>query len=201
MIRGILLAAGKGTRFGTRKLLHPLPRGESIGVTTARRLLRALPDSLAVIPPDDEPLKRQLAATGIHVVVNPAPHLGMGSSLACGVAATPEETTGWVIMLADMPFIHGTTIRAVADALDGDRTIAVPVCEGRRGHPVGFGKSYRERLTSLTGDRGARTLVRRYHSRVRTIQVDDSGIWRDVDTRSELEHHLSSMEQSTCRNA
>ncbi|MEW7996733.1 MAG: hypothetical protein AB2825_20115 [Candidatus Thiodiazotropha endolucinida] len=48
-IRGILLAAGAGRRFGGHKLLHPLPSGELVGVAAAHNLVTALPNTLAIV--------------------------------------------------------------------------------------------------------------------------------------------------------
>ena len=41
---------------------------------------------------------------------------GMGASLACGVMASPDAS-GWIVALADMPWIRPATIQSVAAAL------------------------------------------------------------------------------------
>ena len=51
---GILLAAGRGTRFGGDKLLAPLA-GECVGAAACRRLLVALSHVVAVVRADDAP--------------------------------------------------------------------------------------------------------------------------------------------------
>ncbi len=189
MITGILLAAGKSSRFGANKLLHPLPDGDSIGVTAARNLLTVLPGSIAIVRPADILLAEQLSTTGIRIVVNEHADTGMGSSLACGVSTTPGAT-GWVIALADMPFIQTNTIRAVSAILDNGETIAVPSCQGKRGHPVGFGKGYQSQLKQLSGDRGARRIVQQNRKQTRIVTVNDPGILADIDSPFELNHHL-----------
>ena len=84
---GVLLAAGRGERFGSHKLLASLPDGMPLAVAAARHLIDALPDSVAVLRPGDEILASLLAAEGLRIVVNPDADHGMGTSLARGVAA------------------------------------------------------------------------------------------------------------------
>lgn len=183
-IVGVLLAAGSSSRFGADKRLHPLADGTPMAVAAARNLLRALPRSVAVVRPDDRDLAGLLLTEGMEIVVNQRAPEGMGLSLACGVAAT-AEARGWVIALADMPFIRPATIRAVAGSLEGHAELAAPICGGRRGHPVGFGIVFRDHLLGLEGDVGARKLLARYADRLRCLEVDDPGILVDVDVRAE----------------
>jgi len=191
-IVGILLAAGEGSRFGGDKLLAPLGSQrtsqhgiEPVGVVAARNLLAALPDSIAVVRPHDAALSAALSAAGARITVCENAADGMGASLACGVA-TAADADGWVIALADMPWIIPATIRLVVDALASGADIAAPTLRGARGHPVGFARGHRAALTSLIGDAGARSLIDRNAARVTWIDVDDEGVLRDVDTRRDL---------------
>ena len=184
-VRGILLAAGGARRFGSPKLLQPLAGDVPIAVQATRRLLRALPESIAVIRPEDEALRTLLAAEGIGIISNRRAEEGVGTSLACGVNATPDAG-GWVIALADMPFIREKTIAAVARAIEEGAAIAAPVFAGQRGHPVGFARRFFAELATLSGDHGARHIIDRYKERVALLAVDDPHIHRDVDTLSDL---------------
>lgn len=109
----------------------------------------------------------------------------MGASLSCGVRAS-HDANGWVIALADMPFILPSTIAAVVQALREGAPIAAPMCQGKRGHPIGFSRQYYGELVALSGDTGARDIVNRDCSRVMLLPVDDPGIHRDVDTPQDL---------------
>lgn len=191
-IVGILLAAGRGVRFGGDKLLAPLASapadvapGTPVGVAAGRHLVDALPDSLAVVRPADTALAARLRAIGLRIVACPAADDGMGASLACGAAAA-QDADGFVVALADMPWIAPATIRAVAAALAGGADIAAPSFDGERGHPVGFARRHRAALAALAGDRGARPLLEANRKRVTLIAVDDAGVVRDVDTRDDL---------------
>ena len=113
---GILLAAGQGTRFGSNKLLYPLADGTSMAVASARTLHTVLAHCIAVVNDAQGSVARLLAEAGLQVIANPHAPNGMGTSIACGVAASPNAG-GWVIALADMPNIPARVIQSVADGL------------------------------------------------------------------------------------
>ncbi len=185
-IVGILLAAGRGTRFGGDKLLAALKDGTPIGVRSASNLRSALADTIAVVRSEDDALAALLEAAGIEVTRCPDAHLGMGASLAHAVRARPDAG-GWIVALADMPLVQPETIRKLAAALQAGAWIAAPRHAGRRGNPVGFASGLKSRLAALSGDVGARDIVREDASRVVFVDVDDSGVLADIDTRAELE--------------
>lgn len=184
-IIGLLLAAGAGSRFGGDKLLALLPDGTGVGVTSARLLKGAVDEAVAVVRPSDAELARLLSAEGLRVLPFPGAAEGMGASLAYGVAATPEAD-GWVVALADMPFLEPGTVVAVAASLRHGAWIAAPSYRGRRGHPVGFAKGLFGELTALRGDRGARDILERHSGRTQLVAADDPGIILDLDTLDDL---------------
>jgi len=188
-IVGVLLAAGRGERFGGEKLAMPLPAGphagSAVGVAACRNLRAAVDDVVAVVRPGDAALAASLAREGAQVVVAERAREGMGASLATGVAAA-GTADGYVVALADMPWIAPATIRAIAEALRDGASIAAPAFGGRRGHPVGFAAVHRDALAALTGDAGARSILAAHAESVRIVEVDDAGILRDVDVPDDL---------------
>ena len=191
-IVGVLLAAGQGSRFGADKLLAPLPSPSFgspepgiVGAKACAALAAVLPTPIAVIRPGDHRLAMVLQAHGADVIECPRAPEGMGASLACAVAAAPDAI-GWVIALADMPWIRPDTIARVADAIAGGAIVAAPFYDGRRGHPVGFGRACHAELVGLSGDEGARAVLARHAGDLWQIPVDDPGILRDVDTPADL---------------
>lgn len=185
---GILLAAGRGRRFDPSgvqdKLLQRLPSGELVVVASARHLLGVLPRVIAVVPPADRGVAAALRVLGCEVTVCPDADTGMGASLAHAIAASLPDAQAWVIALGDMPFVETATVRALCDALAGGAAIAVPSFDGKRGNPVGFSDAHLPALLALTGDEGARRIVR--GSPLVEVDVDDAGILRDIDTAADL---------------
>ena len=191
-IVGVLLAAGKGARFGGDKLLAPLPRasrlaaaGTPIGIAAAIHLVAAVPDSIAVVRPHDTMLAEALRRVVPRVVDCPRADDGLGASLACGVSAA-AEADGWIIALADMPWIEPATIAGVAAALASGAGIAAARCGGRRGHPVGFSRIHQAALARLSGDAGARSILEQHRRAIMHVDVTDPGIHADVDTLEDL---------------
>jgi molybdenum cofactor cytidylyltransferase len=185
-IVGILLAAGQGSRFGGDKLLAQLADGTRVGVQSARNLKAALAEVIAVTRPEDRLLAQALTDVGIDVATCPSAHEGMGSSLAHAVRAR-ADADGWIVALGDMPMIRPETIRRIAAALEGGAGIVAPSYQGKRGHPVGFAARFGAQLANLSGDAGARNMLRAEGSRIVVIDVDDPGVMADIDTRAELD--------------
>ncbi len=182
---GLLLAAGSATRFGSDKLQHPLPHGVAIAVQAARHLKAAVSRVVAVVRPGSGPTAGALAAEGCEVVVCERAVEGMGASLACAVRAA-GAADGYLVALADMPFVRPSTIAAVRDALAQGAALAAPYWRARRGHPVGIAGSFRAELEALAGDQGAKRLLETYAARLVKVPVGDPGAVRDIDRPSDL---------------
>lgn len=188
--KAILLAAGNGSRFdplGLRnKLLQPLPDGCTVAVAAAASLLAIMPQVLAVVRPGADQLSAELRAIGCDVL--PCLHAadGMGASLAHAVRHS-MHAAGWIVALADMPYLKPATIRALLDALRSGADIAAPVHGGQRGNPVALSRLHLHDLLQLSGDVGARRLLRDYP--VQLVEVDDPGIHLDIDRPQDLPLH------------
>lgn len=181
----MLLAAGAGTRFGGGKLLQPLPDGTALGLRALRNLKTALMHTVAVVRAEDQAMYELLAAEASMVVRSARAHLGMGHSLADAIAVT-DPSLGWVIALGDMPAIQPSTFTAVAQALAAQQKIILPCYRGERGHPVAIPARFRAVLLRLTGDAGARDLIRQHPTEVYRLELEDPGILRDIDTLQDL---------------
>jgi molybdenum cofactor cytidylyltransferase len=182
---GVLLAAGAARRFGADKLCHPLEDGTPLGVVAGRNLIEALPVSVAVLRPGERVLATALAALGFTVVRNEQPELGMGASLARGVAAA-GSADGWMIALADMPWIRPATMLRLRQRLGQGASMVAPSFRGQRGHPVGFRACWRSELLALRADRGARELLQRHPDELLLEAVLDPGVVTDIDTPADL---------------
>ena len=192
MIAAVLLAAGRSSRYGgagDTKLLLPWGLEGVPMVAAAADTLKAagLRRIVAVLGHRAGAVGAALGDRGVETVLNPDYADGMSSSLAVGVRAAPGEADGYLIALGDMPAVTAATVSLLCRAFEAAEppAIAAPVHAGRRGHPVLFGRAFREELLDLSGDVGARGLFARYAGRVVELAVDDPGVLTDVDTEAQ----------------
>ena len=145
----VLLAGGRGTRFGGAKLIAPL--ADQPLALHAAAMLSTLPFShrFAVTGPDVP----DLAALGFTCIALDPPGAPQARSVALGVEAAQAAGANAVLLaLADMPLVPTDHIRALAARFDGDR-IATSA-DGVIMPPALFGAAHFAALTALSGDRG-----------------------------------------------
>ena len=187
---GILLAAGFSRRFGaSNKLLQVLPDSCPIALASAKSLIEAIPFSIAIVRPKNKVLAHLLHDAGLKVFFCTEQETEMADSLSAAIkysAAFRESSDGFVIALADMPYIDPQTTAAIASKLSEGASIVVPTYQGKQGHPVGFSAKFRAELESLHGDEGARSILKRYPKEIVLLECDDSGILADIDTPADL---------------
>ena len=186
MIAGVLLAAGSSARFGADKLQYVLADGRAIGTAAAQALVEAVSYCVAVVPHADSRRAQLFHAAGCEIIYAPLQPFGMGTSLACGVRALPS-CAAIVVALADMPRVESKTVMQLQQALIADTSIVVPYYRGVRGHPVVFGAHWRSELEALSGDVGARALLKRHAQQVVRLECADPGVLIDIDTRVDLD--------------
>ena len=184
----IVLAAGLGSRFAgpIHKLAQPLGASSVLG----RTISHAIESRLPVIVVTTEKLVAEAArwVARRDLVVLPevgsagAGPLGMGYSIAAGVAARPDAA-GWLVLPGDMPLVAPSTLIAVAAGLTQQPVVYAQYL-GRRGHPVGFSAELYSELIQLSGDEGARRVTARYPSI--GLELGDPGVLFDVDTETDL---------------
>lgn len=182
-ITGVLLAAGCSSRFGGHKLLTEI-QGMSL-IRHSAECLSPCDRVITVIRQEDEPLQMILQDASINTVLNLQAAKGMGNSLACAIRAS-EMSDGWCILPADMPYVDKSTTSQIVRSLRNGAGIAAPFYHRRRGHPVGFSKTFRNDLLALEGDFGARDILAAESESVVAIEVEDQGILIDIDTPQDV---------------
>lgn len=184
LIVGVLLAAGAARRFGGNKLLAGLGDGRCLAEAACANLMAGVDRVVAVIRPGADELRDRLTAAGAAVREFAGADDGIGASLAFGVGQAPAA--GWLIALADMPFVAAADVRRVADALRAGAGIVVPRTPEGSGHPVGFAARYGEELAALQGDQGARTVIQCHRDAVLYLPVANPDCRFDIDTPADL---------------
>jgi molybdenum cofactor cytidylyltransferase len=151
-------------------------------VQSARHLKAEIERVIVVLKPGaDDPFTAERCET---VICENAAE-GMGASLACA-ARRAGPADGYVVALADMPFIRRASIAAVREALENGAAITAPYFRARRGHPVGIAGRFYDDLLKLSGDEGAKGLLHANERALVKIPVGDPGVIRDIDTPGDL---------------
>lgn len=182
----LVLAAGQGSRYrertGEDKLLAPSRNAPAAPSVLAGTLasLAGITERLVVVTREDNLalrawLDQEAGRFGAEVFAVCTD--GLGHSLAQAVSHYPA-VRGWLVALADMPYLRPETIHRIASEIQHEHLI-VPSYRGQRGNPRGIGSGYREQLIALSGERGAQAL---FASRsVVDVAVDDPGVLEDID--------------------
>jgi len=192
-VAGLVLAAGASTRMGpeTNKLLEEVA-GAPLVCWPVDALLGAGASPVVVVTGHDEAgIRSVLGGRDVHFVHHEAWLDGMARSIARGVrelADIAPECEGVLISVGDLPGLRVAhvvpVVRAFASAPDD--AICIPVCAGRRGHPVLFGSAHLGELMELEGERGARALFERHREVLIEVEVASEAVLADVDTPEAL---------------
>lgn len=182
-VAGVILAAGRATRFGATKQLvevdgRPLVRH---AVDVARDA--GLSPILVVVGHDADAVRSVLPAD-VGIVDNPGYVEGQSTSLRAGVAAATSTDAGaLVVLLADQPGLTAAAVRTVVAAHAAGALVARASYDDHPGHPVLFDREAWPAVAQVTGDRGARDLLADLH----VVDVPVAGPRpQDVDTPEDL---------------
>jgi molybdenum cofactor cytidylyltransferase len=192
-VAAIILAAGRSSRMGSHKLLLPY-KGRPIVNWVLAAACASQADPVIIVlgheaPQVDAALQAERWFLAIH---NPWYVDGMSTSLKIGLAATPKDVDGAIILLGDQPLITPEIINAmIAESARAPDAIIAASYQGRRGNPVLFPRQYFVELDTITGDEGGRSVLALHPERVRLMEIDDALAGFDVDTPEEYQTLLS----------
>ena len=194
-VGAIVLAAGQSSRFRAAGGPDPTKLVAKLdGKPIVRRVVEAALATKArpvvvVTGYARDSVEAAVADLDISVAFNPEFASGLASSLKAGLAATPSDAAGALVLLGDMPWIEPRLVDALIDAFLARKgaLAAVPVREGRRGNPVLLGRGLFEAALRLEGDEGARGLIGALEpGELIEVETPDTGVTFDVDTPEDL---------------
>ena len=175
-------------KSGCPKLLLPMLDGKSI-------LSHAVANALALVPlcvivvvrPDLPALLESLDGLPVVSVPNPRYAEGMGTSLAAGVAALPDDAEAALILLGDEPEVSPDIVhRLVQSYLSNKAAITVPMYGEQAGPPTLFSRELFADLAALQGDVGGRRLFALYPDKVCRVPFAHDERPKDIDTLEDL---------------
>lgn len=202
LIQWVILGAGQSVRFGSHKLLAETHRGRLIGHVLSS-FEEAGANPTLVIRAEDLALysycRKEYPSLTLATCPDSIATQGMGHTLAWAARNQWPADCEWMgVALADMPDLQPMTLRLLLEAIHADATsdIIAPTYLGRPGHPVLFRRNLGSSLVRLSGDRGARSILQS-SANSRLVDVNDPGIHRDIDTRTDWLNWQKSVRKGT----
>jgi len=185
----LLPAAGASRRMGRPKLLLPYGAGTIVGALVASLRVAGVETICLVTSPEDEALRAWARAEGVLAAVNPDPERGMLSTIREGIAALGGAAAlaargeALVVCPADLPAVRPETIAEVMGRREAaGAPLALPVWQGRHGHPLVVAPELIAEIDDLDPAVGLKQLRDRHAAATLWIAVDDAGVVQDVDT-------------------
>ena len=188
---GIILAAGASTRFGRPKQLLRLKDRCLIEWVLDAALDSELCRIILVLGYAHQKIRQALGEKLRHaklqIEVNPQFQKGQSHSLKVGLSRVIDTSPAVMFLLADQPLVDAETINCLLDKFwSADKDIGVPTYRGKRGTPSIFRKNFYPQIMKITGDTGARQIIREHPDRVLEIEIKDPRLFLDVDTAEDL---------------
>jgi molybdenum cofactor cytidylyltransferase len=187
-VAAIVLAAGRGTRFGQEPKLLATLQGRPLllhGVEAA--IGSAAQPVIVVTGHRSGEIKVALEGLPIQIVHNASFAEGLSTSLKVGFAALPPKAKAAIILLGDMPLVTAALIDELVAAWEeaGEPSALVPTLNGQRGNPVIISRRLHGLINELSGDSGA-GLILRGRSDVVEWPTGRRAVLQDVDTKEEF---------------
>lgn len=192
----VVLAAGRGVRFGGNKLICPLA-----GRPVLSRVLDSLPreqfSSIVVVASSQE-VEQLCRASGVPCLCYEGG--AQSDSIRLGIGAM-EETEGCMFVMGDQPLCSRRSMERLLDAFRRQPEAVVRLAfQGRPCSPVLFPSRYYPNLAALTGEQGGIAAVRGLNPTFRFVEAEEEAELWDTDTPEELtriEHYLLTKEGRT----
>ena len=189
-VAGIVLAAGASSRMGTAKQLLPVAGMALVEMALMAALGSRLDRVVLVLGHQaheiETALGKRVREPKLTIIHNRHYKKGISSSIVSGVAEIAHSHDHGMILLADMPFIDHRTINLLMEKyLKAGLPIGAVKEEERAAHPVVFRRDLYQELQSLTGDVGARSLLKKYRDRVCLVTPGTDYDGRDIDDRED----------------
>jgi molybdenum cofactor cytidylyltransferase len=199
----IILAAGASRRLGRPKQLLRVG-GEPLIRHTVRHALASQADEVLVVLGNESTVVRaQIEDLGSAIAINPDFARGQSTSMVCGVSSLNPDIGAAILMLGDQPTVTPAFLNALINRFrsSGSSIVQPRYSDGRPGNPVLISRRLFPELLDVTGDIGARDVIRAHISEVEYVELDTPPP-PDVDSEEDYQTLLTiwSAERGLCNS-
>jgi len=189
MVTGVVLAAGQGARMGQSKQLLPLGGKPMVWHVAKTACLADFDEVIVITGAYGIAVQQVLQELPLQIIYNEDWGQGQSTSVKKAVQAITTEAQAVVFLLADQPLIHSALINELIKAYHKTAaSIIIPRVLNKPGNPVLFDLGvWRSALLQLSGDEGARQIIKQQREAIHYIELLDDQIFLDVDTPVEYE--------------
>jgi molybdenum cofactor cytidylyltransferase len=180
----IVTAAGESSRMGTQKALVKFNGPPLIDHQIA--CLKGFGQLIVVTGHEGKALHEHVGRS--LCVYNTNHREGRSSSIEVGAQALRDDLQGVLIVGVDQPLVP-EIVSEILLAFDGETELAaVPVVDGRRGHPVLCSATLFDELKRCSEvEEGLRGLLLRFQHALREVPIMDERILVDLNSPEELQ--------------
>ena len=184
MISAILLAAGKSERMnGENKLIKKIQGVPTIKHSINNILASYIDELIIVLGYQKEIVEKHIDKNKkIKIVFNKNYKSGMSSSIKAGLNKLSIKTKSFFICLGDMPMIKHDVYNLIIKSRDKNEII-VPTYNEQQGNPILFDKSMKEKIMVITGDVGAKKILKNNKDKVLNFETNDLGVTKNYNTQ------------------
>ena len=183
----LVLAAGLSSRMTIGNKLLLKVKSITIIEKTIKNLFNSNIDNFFIILGyQSNLLSKVLKSFKIPLIINDSYKEGISSSIKIGISRVDDKSNGVMICLADMPKITSKTYNILIENFkkfydSSTPLIILPQYNGKTGNPVILSNHFFSQLNEISGDIGAKYLIKKNKKYIKKVNISESYILEDID--------------------
>ena len=183
----LVLAAGLSSRMTIGNKLLLKVKNLTVVEKTIKNLCNSNIDSFFIIlGHQSNLLSKVLKNFKIPLIINESYKEGISSSIKKGISLIDSRSNGVMICLADMPKITSKPYNILIEKFkkfydSSTPLIILPEYNGQTGNPVILSKHFFSELKKISGDIGAKYLIKKNKKYIKKVNISESYILEDID--------------------
>jgi len=184
MVSGIILAAGQSSRMGQPKQLLALGGKPMLWHVAMTACQAGFDEVIVITGAYEREVKEAVQDLPLKVIYNEDWMQGQSASVKKAVQSIANESQAVVFLLADQPLVDIELIHNLIQTYhETGASIIMPRFQNIPGNPVLFDVGvWRAALLQLSGDEGARQIIRKNQEAIQYVESKNATIFLDADT-------------------